>query len=100
MRKIIISMVLAILSLMVGTFSFLVNDLAAYRQWMIDNGPQIMENFGHHDKQKNPPNDISRAPMHNEMQNRDNRSAGVQPAPPMNPSSPDNKPVRLPEEEK
>ncbi|WP_444219047.1 hypothetical protein [Dialister succinatiphilus] len=45
MKKIIISSVLAIISLMVGTFSFIINDLPAYHRWMADNGPRMMENF-------------------------------------------------------
>lgn len=52
MKKIIISTVLAILSLMVGTFSFLTNDLTAYNRWMMDNGPKIMEKFGNHHKDR------------------------------------------------
>ena len=45
MKKIIISSVLAIISLVVGTFSFIINDLPAYHRWMADNGPRMMENF-------------------------------------------------------
>lgn len=52
MKKIIISTVLAILSLMVGIFSFLTNDLTSYNRWMMDNGPRIMEKFSDHHKDK------------------------------------------------
>lgn len=45
MKKIIISISLSIICLVVGIFSFLTNDVAAYHHWMAENGPRIMENF-------------------------------------------------------
>ena len=37
MNKIVVSIVLAVLSLMVTIVSFIINDIAAYRQWTWDN---------------------------------------------------------------
>lgn len=45
MKKILISVVLAVISLIIGTFSFIINDLPSYHRWMADNGPKMMENF-------------------------------------------------------
>ena len=45
MKRIIASVALAIISLMIGTFSFVINDLPAYHSWMAENGPKITENF-------------------------------------------------------
>lgn len=81
MKKIIISIVLAILSLMVGTFSFLTNDLTSYNRWMMDNGPKIMENFGYHHKDKDRRDfdrddhrkDNRRDDRHREERDRDHR---------------------------
>lgn len=52
MKRIILCVVLAIVCLVVGAFSFLVNDLPSYHRWMNDNGPRIMENFNIRDKDK------------------------------------------------
>ena len=55
MNKIVVSIVLAVLSLMVTIVSFIINDIAAYRQWTWDNRGQIsehLENKGNHKKQK------------------------------------------------
>ena len=45
MNKIVVSIVLAVLSLMVTIVSFIINDIAAYRQWTWDNRGQISENL-------------------------------------------------------
>lgn len=83
MKKIIISSVLAIISLMVGTFSFIINDLPAYHRWMADNGPRMMENFDHwgkdrKDTKKMPSNDRLREDM---KDHHDRNAAGQWPSP-------------------
>lgn len=45
MNKIVVSIVLAVLSLMVTIVSFIINDIAAYRQWTWDNRGQISEHL-------------------------------------------------------
>lgn len=52
MKRIILCVVLAIICLVVGAFSFLINDLPSYHRWMSDNGPRIMENFNARSKDK------------------------------------------------
>ena len=53
MNKIVVSIVLAVLSLMVTIVSFNINDIAAYRQWTWDNRGQISEHL--ENKGKTPP---------------------------------------------
>ena len=53
MNKIVVSIVLAVLSLMVTIVSFIINDIAAYRQWTWDNRGQISEHL--ENKGKTPP---------------------------------------------
>ena len=52
MKKIVACIALTLVFIMSATASFLVNDLSAYRHWMMDNRPKIMENFGHDNKDK------------------------------------------------
>ncbi len=52
MKKIIVCIALTLVCIMSATVSFLVNDISTYRAWMLDNRPQIMQNFGHKDKDK------------------------------------------------
>ncbi len=52
MKKIIACIALTLVFIMSAAASFFVNDLSAYRHWMMDNRPKIMENFGHKDKDK------------------------------------------------
>ena len=53
MNKIVVSIVLAVLSLMVTIVSFIINDIAAYRQWTWDTRGQISEHL--ENKGKTPP---------------------------------------------
>ena len=53
MNKIVVSIVLAVLSLMVTIVSFIINDIVAYRQWTWDNRGQISEHL--ENKGKTPP---------------------------------------------
>nr|WP_308611646.1 hypothetical protein [uncultured Dialister sp.] len=52
MKKILISVVLAVISLIIGTFSFIINDLPSYHRWMADNGPKMMETFDRWNKDR------------------------------------------------
>lgn len=52
MKKILISVVLAVISLVIGTFSFIINDLPSYHRWMADNGPRMMETFDRWNKDR------------------------------------------------
>ena len=52
MKKILISVVLAVISLIIGTFSFIINDLPSYHRWMADNGPRMMETFDRWNKDR------------------------------------------------
>ena len=68
MKKIIISSVLAIISLMVGTFSFIINELPCYHLCSAENGPRMIENFDRwvkdrKDTKKMPSNDRLREDM-------------------------------------
>jgi len=70
MKKILISVVLAVISLIIGTFSFIINDLPSYHRWMADNGPKMMENFkgwskDRKDSQNGPANDRMREDLRN-----------------------------------
>ncbi len=52
MKKIVVCIALAIISMMSAAASFLVNDAPAYRDWAQMNRPKIMETFGHDKKEK------------------------------------------------
>lgn len=74
MKKIVVCIALAIISMMSAAASFLVNDAPAYRNWAQVNRPKIMETFGR-DKKENlskipppaarPRKEEQRAPMMN-----------------------------------
>lgn len=55
MKKIIACIALTLLFILSAAASFFVNDLSAYRHWMMDNRPKIMENFGHSTKDRKGP---------------------------------------------
>lgn len=74
MKKIIVCIALAIISMMSAAASFLVNDAPAYRDWAKLNRPKIMETFGRDKKEKpgkmpppaaRPRKEDQRAPMMN-----------------------------------
>ena len=46
MKKIIVFIVLAILSMVTAAVSFVANDIGSYRHWIAENKPAIMENSG------------------------------------------------------
>lgn len=52
MKKIVVCIALAIISMMSAAASFLVNDAPAYRDWAKLNRPKIMETFGKDKKDK------------------------------------------------
>ena len=52
MKKIVVCIALAIISMMSAAASFLVNDAPAYRDWAQINRPKIMETFGKDKKDK------------------------------------------------
>lgn len=52
MKKIVVCIALAIISMMSAAASFLVNDAPAYRDWAQMNRPKIMETFGKDKKEK------------------------------------------------
>lgn len=52
MKKIVVCIALAIVSMMSAAASFLVNDAPAYRDWAKLNRPKIMETFGREKKEK------------------------------------------------
>lgn len=52
MKKIVVCIALAIISMMSAAASFLVNDAPAYRDWAQMNRPRIMETFGKDKKDK------------------------------------------------
>lgn len=54
MKKIVVCIALAIISMMSAAASFLVNDAPAYRNWAQVNRPKIMETFGRDKKEKCP----------------------------------------------
>lgn len=55
MKKIVACIALTLLFILSAAVSFFVNDLSAYRHWMMDNRPKIMENFGHSTKDRKGP---------------------------------------------
>ena len=74
MKKIVVCIALAIISMMSAAASFLVNDAPAYRNWAQVNRPKIMETFGRDKKEKpgkmpppavRPGREDPRAPMMN-----------------------------------
>lgn len=76
MKRIIASVALAIISLMIGTFSFIVNDLPAYHHWMAENGPKMMENFkGWSNDRKDFKNGPVKDRMQEDMRNHHDRNA-------------------------
>ena len=52
MKKIVVCIALAIISMISAAASFLVNDAPAYRDWAQMNRPKIMETFGKDKKDK------------------------------------------------
>ena len=52
MKKIVVCIALAIISMMSAAASFLVNDAPAYRNWAQVNRPKIIETFGRDKKEK------------------------------------------------
>lgn len=52
MKKIVVCIALAVISMMSAAASFLVNDAPAYRNWAQMNRPKIMETFGRDKKEK------------------------------------------------
>lgn len=52
MKKIVVCIALAIVSMMSAAASFLVNDAPAYRNWAQMNRPKITETFGRDKKEK------------------------------------------------
>ncbi len=54
MKKIIVFIVLAILSMVTAAVSFVANDIGSYRHWIAENKPAIMENFDHKDRHIRP----------------------------------------------
>lgn len=102
MKKIVVCIALAIISMMSAAASFLVNDAPAYRDWAQMNRPKIMETFGKDKKDKldkpgkmpppaaRPRKEEQRAPMmnpsHPKMEDKDHHQsahdkAGPQAAP-------------------
>ena len=70
MNKIVVSIVLSVLSLMMAIASFIINDIAAYRQWTWDNRGQISEHFEHQGKTPPPAGNRSLPPEKSEHHNR------------------------------
>lgn len=88
MKKIVVCIALAIISMMSAAASFLVNDAPAYRDWAQINRPKIMETFGKDKKDKldkmpppaaHPRKEEQRAPMmnpsHPKMEDKDHRQS-------------------------
>lgn len=88
MKKIVVCIALAIISMMSAAASFLVNDAPAYRDWAQMNRPKIMETFGKDKKDKRdkmpppaarPRKEEQRAPMmnpsHPKMEDKDHRQS-------------------------
>ncbi len=72
MKKIVISIALAMVSMMTAAVSFMVNDVATYKNWVQVCRPQIMEDFGKRDKKDRPPMmDDRRSPMRDEKSHHD-----------------------------
>lgn len=91
MKKIVVCIALAVISMMSAAASFLVNDAPAYRDWAQMNRPKIMETFGKDKKDKldkpgkmpppaaRPRKEEQRAPMinpsHPKMEDKDHRQS-------------------------
>ena len=88
MKKIVVCIALAIISMMSAAASFLVNDAPAYRNWAQVNRPKIMETFGRDKKEKpsempppaaRPRKEEQRAPMmnpsHPKMEDKDHHQS-------------------------
>ena len=88
MKKIVVCIALAIISMMSAAASFLVNDAPAYRNWAQVNRPKIMETFGRDKKDKpgkmppppaRPRKEEQRAPMmnpsHPKMEDKDHHQS-------------------------
>lgn len=105
MKKIVVCIALAIISMMSAAASFLVNDAPAYRDWAQMNRPKIMETFGKDKKDKldkpgkmpppaaRPKKEEQRAPMmnpsHPKMEDKDHhQSAHDRAAAPAVPATP------------
>lgn len=74
MKKIVISIALALVAMMTAAVSFMVNDVTTYKNWVQVCRPQIMEDFGKRDKKDRPPmKDDRRGPMRDEKSHRDDR---------------------------
>ncbi len=74
MKKIVISIALALVAMMTAAVSFMVNDVATYKNWVQVCRPQIMEDFGKRDKKDRPPmKDDRRGPMRDEKSHHDDR---------------------------
>ena len=70
MNKIVVSIVLSVLSLMMAIASFIINDIAAYRQWTWDNRGQISEHLENQGKTPPPAGNRSLPPEKSEHHNR------------------------------
>lgn len=81
MKKIVVCIALAIISMMSAAASFLVNDAPAYRNWAQMNRPKIMETFGKDKKDKL--DKPGKMPPHAARQKKEEQRA-----PMMNPSHP------------
>lgn len=104
MKKIVVCIALAIISMMSAAASFLVNDAPAYRNWAQVNRPKIMETFGRDKKEKpgkmpppatRPGREEQRAPMmnpsHPKMEDKDHhQSAHDKADPPATPQDEEN----------
>lgn len=104
MKKIVVCIALAIISMMSAAASFLVNDAPAYRNWAQVNRPKIMETFGRDKKEKpgkmpppaaRPRKEEHRAPMMNpstpKMEDKDHhQSAHDKADPPAAPQEEEN----------
>ncbi len=72
MKKIVISIALAMVAMMTAAVSFMVNDVATYKNWVQICRPQIMEDFGRKDKKDRPPmKDDHRLPPRDEKSHHD-----------------------------
>lgn len=78
MKKIVVCIALAIISMMSAAASFLVNDAPAYRNWAQVNRPKIMETFGQNKKDKPdkmPPHAPMMNPSHPKMEDKDHHQS-------------------------
>ena len=88
MKKIVVCIALAIISMMSAAASFLVNDAPTYKNWAQVNRPKIIETFGRDKKEKlgkipppaaRPRKEEQRAPMmnpsHPKMEDKDHHQS-------------------------